>query len=151
MVVPTLESAEKTLQRVQDLLERVVRQNEEYPGAGATRRDLSQAGTLLQEMVNILSELSSQISAGFANDQDSAPAKETQQTFNKAASLISGIYDDIREAHAALDNGTTQSQFIQHAEIHLKMLVKHCHQAKKHLLAVRDQASGVPGGDVTMK
>ena len=140
MMVAILKSAENKLQLAQDLLERVVEQNDKFPGAGATMSDLSQAKTLLQEMVNILSELTSQVSAGVASDQDSALVKETQQAFNKAASLISSIYDDIREAHTALADGTTQSQSIQQAEIHLTRLVKHCHQAREHLLMDCDVA-----------
>ena len=141
MTVPTFESAEATLRRAQDLLERMESQNDKYPGAGATRRDLSQAKTLLQQMVNILSELTSQVSAGVASDQDSALARETQQAFNKAASLISRLYDDIRDAHTALEGGTTQSPSIQHAATHLRGLVQHCHQAREHLLKVRAPAS----------
>jgi small-conductance mechanosensitive channel len=141
MTVAIIKSAENKLQLAQDLLGRVVEQNDKFPGAGATVSDLSQAKTLLQDMVVILPDLTSQVSAGAASDQDSAPVKEAQQAFNKAASLISSIYDDIREAHAALADGTTQSQSIQQAEIHLKRLVKHCHQAREHLLMDRDVAS----------
>ena len=140
MDVSTLESAEKTLSSALDLLDKVVRQNDQYPGAGATKGDLAQAKTMLGEMVDILSELISQIPVSFADDQDPAPPEELQQAFNKAASLISSLYGDIRDAHAALEGGTTQSPPIQQADVHLKRLVQHCHQVREHLLAIRDRA-----------
>lgn len=141
MTVAIIKTAENELQLALDLLEKVVRQNDKYPGTGATERDLSQARTLLQEMANILSELTSQISADVASGQNSALEKEIQQASNKAASLISSMYNDIREAHAALKDGATQSPSIQQAQIHLKRLIKHCQQAREYLLMHRDVAS----------
>ncbi len=136
MDVSTLESAEKTLSSASDLLDTVVRQNDQYPGAGATKGDLAQAKTMLGEMVEILSELIVSV----ADDQDPAPPEELQQAFNKAASLISSLYGDIRDAHTALEGGTTQSPPIQQADVHFKRLVQHCHQVREHLFAIRDRA-----------
>lgn len=140
MDVSTLESAEKTLSSASDLLDNVVRQNDQYPGAGATKGDLAQAKTMLGEMVEILSELTSQLPVGVADDQDPAPPEELQQAFNKAASLISRLYLNIRDAHTAMEGGTTQSPPIEQADIHLKRLVQHCRHVREHLLAIRDCA-----------
>ena len=136
MDVSTLESAEKTLSSASDLLDKVVRQNDQYPGAGATKDDLAQAKTMLGEMVEMLSELIVSI----ADDRDPAPQEELQQAFNKAASLISSLFGDIRDAQTAMEGGTTQSAPIQQADVHLKRLVQHCHQVREHLLAIRDRA-----------
>ena len=136
MDVSTLESAEKTLSSASDLLDTVVRQNDQYPGVGATKGDLAQAKTMLGEMVEILTKLIVSI----ANDQDPVPPEELQQAFNKAANLISSLYGDIRDAHTALEGGTTQSPLIQQADVHLKRLVQHCHQVREHLFAIRGRA-----------
>jgi hypothetical protein len=129
-----LKSAESKIELAQDLLERVVEQNKKFPESGATERDLSQAKALLQEMVVILPALASQVSADAASDQNPERQQSIQQAFNKAAGLISSIYDDIREAHVALEGGTTQNRSIEQAETHIGRLVKHCHQAREHLL-----------------
>lgn len=105
MDVSTLKSAEKTLSSASDLLDTVVRQNDQYPGTGATKGDLAQAKTMLGEMVEMLSKLIVSVT----DDQDPAPQEDLQQAFNKAASLISSLYGDIRDAHTALERGTTQS------------------------------------------
>jgi uncharacterized membrane protein YccC len=134
MTAVTLKSAENKIQLAQDLLERVVEQNNKFPGSGATEKDLSQAKELLQEMLSLLPALASQASNDTANDHKSEQQHSIQQAFNKAASLISSIYDDIQEAHVALEGGKTQSRSIEQAETHIMRLVKHCHQAREHLL-----------------
>ena len=136
MDASTLESAEKALSSTSDLLDKVVRQNDQYPGAGATKGDLAQAKMMLGEMV----EMSSELIVSIADDRDPAPQEELQQAFNKAASLISSLFGDIRDAQTAMEGGTTQSAPIQQADVHLKRLVQHCHQVREHLLAIRDRA-----------
>lgn len=136
MDVSTLESAEKTLSNASGLLDTVMRRNDQYPGTGATKDDLVQAKAMLEEMVEMLSELIVSV----ADDQDTVSPEEAQQAFNKAASLISSLYGDIRDAHTALEGGTTQSPPIQQADVHFKRLVQHCHEVREHLFTIRDHA-----------
>lgn len=137
MLRASLKSTERTLQDAQDLLGKIERQNQSFPGAGALESDLAEARTLLQRMVVTLSDLI----AILLNDSSAGPdlelESEAQAAFNKAAGLISELYDDVRVAQSCLDEGKTQSVTIAQAGVHMRKLVQHCNEACLHLLEAK--------------
>ena len=53
----TLKSAERTLKEAQQLMAKIQKQNEDWPGAGAFQKDITTARTLLNEMQQNLSDI----------------------------------------------------------------------------------------------
>jgi len=58
---------------------------------------------------------------------------EVGHAYNKACSLMSHLYDDIRRVHDALPKGQSQNGGIQAIEIHLKQLIYQCRETRDHL------------------
>ena len=137
MLQATLRSTEHTLQDAQDLIGKIERQNQSFPGSGAFEGDLGEARTILQRMVTTQSDLIAIFSNESGAGRDLELEREAQATFNKAAGLISELYDDVHVAQSCLDEGRTQSVAIARAGVHMKKLVEHCNEAYLHLLETK--------------
>ena len=127
-------SVEKTLKKSQELLDKVLKQNEKWHGAGAFEKDITFARKLLVEMEQALSDVVTAFSQGFFGDTRNQDIKtEVGHAYNKACSLMSHLYDDIRRVHDALPKGQSQNGGIQAIEIHLKQLIYQCRETRDHL------------------
>jgi len=127
-------SVEKTLKKSQELLDKVLKQNEKWHGSGAFEEDITSARKLLVEMEQVLSDVVAAFSQGSsAHLRNQGIKAEVSHAYNKAYSLMSHLYDDIRQVHDALPKGQSQSGGIQAIEIHLKQLTYQCRKTRDHL------------------
>ena len=116
-------SVEKTLKKSQELLDEVLKQNEKWHGSGAFEKDITFAQKLLVEMEQALSDVVAAFSpSSSAHLRNQDIKTEVGHAYNKACSLMSHLYDDIKRVHDALPKGQSQSGDIKAIEIHLNQL-----------------------------
>ena len=131
------ESAEEVLEKGLDLIKKVRRQNEQWPGAGAFEKDVRSARALLRQMKQALADLIGELTLRIEDLPGEDLDMEAREAVNKAYSLISRLHDDVRAIHAALERGETQSFPLGQTSIHFQQLAHHCRQAQDHLLDAR--------------
>jgi len=128
------QSVEITLKKSQELLDKVLKQNEKWHGSGAFEENIISTRKLLVEMEQALSDIVAAFSQGsFRHLQNQDIKTEVGHAYNKACSLMSHLYDDIRRVHDALPKGQSQNGGIQVIEIHLKQLIYQCRKTRDHL------------------
>ena len=131
----TLNSAEQTLRKAQELMGKVREQNKKWHGSGAFEKDITFARKLLVEMEQVLSDVVVTFSQGFFRDTRNQDLKmEFDLAYNKACNLMSHLYDDVRRVHDALPKGQSQNGDIKAIEIHLNQLTYQCKKTRDHLL-----------------
>ncbi len=127
-------SVEKTLKKSQELMDKVRKQNEKWPGAGAFEKDITSARKLLVEMEQALLDVADAfLQEPFGDTQNQDIKTEVDHAYNMASSLMGHLYDDIKQVHDALMKGQSQNGGIKAAEIHLKKLIYQCKKARDHL------------------
>jgi len=90
-------SVEKTLKKSQELLDKVLKQNEKWHGSGAFEEDSTSAQKLLVEMEQALSNVVAAFSQGsFEDTRNQGIKTEVGHDYNKACNLMCYLYDDIR-------------------------------------------------------
>lgn len=136
-----LRSMEQILRRAQELIARVQEENERFPGFPALDEDIAKARMLIQEIDHDLSESLAALSPHLDKPADADLEGTAIQAFNKAYNLVSRLYDDLRQIHAALIEGRSQEYAIKHAAIHLRRLTLHCRRAREQLREVARAAA----------
>jgi len=143
----TLISAEHTLKEAQQLMAKIQKQNEVWPGAGAFQKDITTAKTLLNQMQQSLSD----IFVEFTLDQDEHPDSDREITvskdFSKAYSLMNKLHDVVRKVDARWDKGLGQSDTLIESEKYLKQLINHCLTARDHLSEISHNLRFDPSED----
>ena len=127
-------SVEKTLKKSQELLDKVLKQNEKWHGSGAFEKDITFARKLLVEMEQALSDVVAVFSQGsFGDTRNQDIEMEIGRAYNNARSLMSHLYNDITLVHDALTKGQSQSGGIKAIEIRLEQLTYQCKKVRDHL------------------
>jgi len=128
-------SVEKTLKKSQELLDKVLKQNEKWHGSGAFEKDITFARKLLVEMEQALSGVVAVFSQGsFGDTRNQEIEMEIGRTYNTVCRLMSRLYDDIRRVHQALPKGQSQSDAIKATEVHLQQLISNSLKSRDYLL-----------------
>ena len=129
----TLESAERTLKEAQQLMGKIQKQNEDWPGSGAFQKDITTARTHLNEMQQSLSD----IFVEFTRDQNEHPDSDREmkvsQDFSKTYSLMSKLHDAVNQVHLCFDNRLSQKDALIETEKYLKQLISNCLIVRDHL------------------
>jgi len=129
----TLKSAERTLKEAQQLMAKIQKQNEDWPGAGAFQKDITAAKTLLDEMQQNLSD----VFVEFTRDQNRYPDSDMEmkvsQEFSETYSLMSKLHDAVRQVDDLWGKGLGQSDALIESEKYLRQLINHCLTARNHL------------------
>lgn len=130
-------SVETTLKESQELLDKVLKQNEKWHGSGAFEKDIAFARKLLVEMKQGLSDVVTAFSQGsFGDTRNQEIEMEIGCVYNKVCRLMSHLYDDIRRVHQALLKGQSQSDAIKETEVHLQQLISNSLNSRDYLLEV---------------
>jgi len=128
-----LKSAERTLNEAQQLMGKIHKQNEVWPGAGAFKNDITAAITLLNQMQQRFSV----IFVEFTRDQDKHPDSDMRmkvsKDFSEVYSLMSKLHDAVRQVDSRLGKGLGQSDALIESEKYLKQLINHCLTVRDHL------------------
>ena len=128
-----LKSAERTLKEAQQLMAKIQKQNEDWPGVGAFQKDITTSKTLLNEMQQSLSD----IFVEFTRDQDEHPDSDMEmkvsQDFSETYSLMSKLHDAVNRVHLSFDNRLSQKDALIETEKYLKQLISHCLIVRDHL------------------
>ena len=132
----SLKSAEHTLKEAQQLMGKIHKQNDDWPGAGAFQKDLTEARTLLNEMQQNVSDIFVELTHDQNEHPDSDREMRVSQDFNETYSLMSKLYDVVNQVHLSFDNGSSQKDGLIEAEKYLKQLLNHCLTARNHLKEV---------------
>lgn len=129
----TLKSAERTLKEAQQLMGKIQKQNEDWPGVGAFQKDITTARTLLNEMQQSLSD----IFVEFTRDQNEQPDSDREmkvsQDFSETYSLMSKLHDAVNQVHLCFDNRLSQKDVLIETEKYLEQLISHCLIVRDHL------------------
>jgi predicted nucleic acid-binding Zn-ribbon protein len=143
----TLKSAERTLKEAQQLMSKIQKQNEVWPGAGAFQKDITTAKTLLNQMQQSLSD----IFVEFTLDQDEHPDSDREmkvsRDFSEAYSLMNKLYDAVRKVDARWGEALGQSDTLIESEKYLKQLINHCLTARDHLSEISHDLRFDPSED----
>ena len=128
-----LRSAERTLKEAQQLMGKIQKQNEDWPGVDAFQKDITTARTLLNEMQQSLSD----IFVEFTRDQNEHPDSDREmkvsQDFSETYSLMSKLHDAVNQVHLCFDNRLSQKDVLIETEKYLKQLISHCLIVRDHL------------------
>ena len=139
----TLKSAKRTLEEAQQLMAKIHKQNQDWPGAGAFQRDITTARTLLNQMQQNLFD----IFVEFARDQDEHPDADREmkvsKDFSEAYSLTSKLYDAVRKVDTRRGKGLSQSDALIESEKYLRQLINHCLTARNHLSEIGHDLSEI--------
>lgn len=129
----TLTSAKRTLEEAQQLMDKIQKQNEDWPGAGVFQKDITVAKTLLNQMQQSLSD----IFVEFTRDQNRQPDLDIEmkvsRDFSETFSLMSKLHDAVNQVHLCYDKGLSQKDALIETEKYLKQLLNHCVTVKDHL------------------
>jgi predicted translin family RNA/ssDNA-binding protein len=129
----TLKSAERTLEEAQQLMGKIHKQNEDWPGVGAFQKDITTARTLLNEMQQSLSDIFVESTCDHNELPDSDREMKVSQDYSETYSLISKLYDAVNQVHFSFDKGLSQKDGLIEAEKYLKQLINHCLTVRDHL------------------
>ena len=132
-VEETLKSAEHTLKEAQQLMGKIHKQNEVWPGAGAFQKDLTTARTLLDEMQQSLSNIFVEFTRDQDEDPDSGREMKVSQDFSETYSLMSKLHDAVNRVDLCFDNRLSQKDALIETEKYLKQLISHCLTVRDHL------------------
>lgn len=128
-----LTAAQQALERAKEFMGQVQEQNQRFPGLAVLDRDIDTARTLLHEVEHALSQSIAALAPDLSRPSNSDLEVQVSQAFHKACSLVSQLYDDVRQIDTALKEGESQDDAITKATIHLQRLTLHCREAEEHL------------------
>ena len=129
----TLKSAERTPKEAQQLMAKIQKQNEDWPGVGAFRKDISTARTLLNDIQQNLSDIFVVFTRDRNEHHDSDTEIKVSQGFSETYSLVSKLHDAVNEVHLCFENRLSQKDALIEIEKYLKRLINHCLIVKNHL------------------
>jgi 1,4-alpha-glucan branching enzyme len=129
----TLKSAERTLKEAQQLMGKIQKQNEDWPGVGAFQKDITTARTLLNEMQQSLSDIFVEFTCDQNEHPDSDRKLKVSQDFSETYSLMSKLHDAVNQVHLSFDNRLSQKDALIETEKYLKQLINHCLTVRDHL------------------
>jgi len=129
----TLKSAERTLKEAQQLMDKIHKQNEDWPGAGAFQKDIKKARTLLNEMQQSFSDIFVEFTRDQNEDPDSDREMKVSQEFSETYGLMSKLHGAVNQVHLSFDSGLSQKNGLIETEKYLKQLISHCVTVKDHL------------------
>ncbi|MBW1701709.1 MAG: hypothetical protein JRJ69_02540 [Deltaproteobacteria bacterium] len=123
---------EKTLEKAQGLMEKIVEQNEQWQGGGAFEEDILRAGNLLKEAQTGLVEIGDTFIRSLSQTMD-VDVKAANDVLDQAYYMLNPMYHDTKEIRISLKRGESQTKAIKDLEIHLKQFVKHCEETRSYL------------------
>jgi len=128
-----LRSTERTLKEAQQLIAKIQKQNEDWPGVGAFQKDITIAKTLLNEMQQNVSDIFVELTRNQNEHPDSDGRMKMSQDFSETYSLMSKLYDAVNQVHICFDNRLSQKDALIETEKYLKQLINRCLTVKDHL------------------
>ena len=128
-----LKSAERTLKEAQQLMAKIQKQNEDWPGVGAFQKDMTTARTLLNEMQQSLSDIFVEFTRDHNEHPDSDREMKVSQDFSETYSLMSKLHDAVNQVHLCFDNRLSQKDALIETEKYLKQLISNCLIVRDHL------------------
>jgi DNA repair ATPase RecN len=143
VIEETLRSAEGTLKEAQQLMAKIQRQNEDWPGVGAFQKDITTARTLLNEMQQSLSDIFIEFTRDQNEHPDSDREMKVSQNFSETYSLMSKLHDAVNRVHLCFDNRLSQKNALIETERNLKQLINHCLTARDHLSEIGHDLSKI--------
>jgi len=132
----TLKSAKHTLTEAQQLMAKIQKQNEDWPGAGAFQKDITAAGILLNEMHQSVSDIFVEFTRDQSQHPDSDRETQVSNDLSETYRLMSKLYDAVRHVDARWGKGLGQSDALIETEKYLKQLLDHCVTVRDHLSEV---------------
>ena len=132
----TLESTERTLKEAQQLMGKIQKQNEAWPGTGAFQKDITTAKTLLNEMQQNLSDIFVEFTRAQSEYPDSDREMKVSRDFSETYSLMSRLHDAVNQVHLSFDSGLSQKDGLIETEKYLEQLLNHCVTVRDHLKEV---------------
>ena len=124
---------EKTLEKAQGLMEKIIEQNNQWPGGGAFEEDIAKAGNLLKEAQTGLVEVSDTVVLHLCKSMD-IDVESVNDRFDQAYHFLNLMYNDTKMIQMSLEKGESQTKAIEDLEVHLKKFIKHCEETRDHLL-----------------
>ena len=131
-----LKSGERTLIKAQQLMDKIQKQNEDWPGVGAFHKDITTAKTLLNEMQQNVSDIFVRYTRNQNEHYDSHEEIKVSQDLSETYSLMSKLYDAVNQVHFSFDNGLSQKDALIEADKYLKQLIDHCLTVRDYLKQV---------------
>ncbi|MCK4415055.1 MAG: hypothetical protein KAY32_16105 [Candidatus Eisenbacteria sp.] len=128
-----LEATQQALDRAKEFMGRVHEQSQRFPGLAVLDRDIATARTLLHELEHALSQSIEALAPDLSRPSNSDLEVQVSQAFHEACSLVSQLYDDVRQIDTVLKEGQSHDDAITKATIHLQRLVLRCREAEEHL------------------
>ncbi len=125
---------EKLLAKSQQLMDKIRRQNRKWPGAGAFEKDVDDAKALLEKMGQVVWDLAAAAVESLDKSLDPSHDSEIREAVRKEYALMSRLYEDIRRAHEATEEGKSQSEALRQTEIHVKQFTLQSEQTRDRLL-----------------
>ena len=124
---------EETVKGAQELMARVVEQNRQWPGGGASEEDIVKARGLLKEAQMALVDVGETVVRQLSQsaEVDVMPANDM---FDQAYHILNLMYDATRKIRISLEQGESQTKAIRGLEIHLQKFYKHCEETRLYLL-----------------
>ena len=132
----SLKSAEHTLNEAQQLMGKIQKQNETWPGAGAFKKDLTEARTLLNEMQQNVSDIFVELTHDQNEHPDSDREMRVSQDFSEMYSLMSKLHDAVNQVHLSFDKGLSQNEGLIETRKYFEQLLNHCLIVRDHLKEV---------------
>ena len=121
---------QKTLRSAQELVSRVHKQNDHWPGGGALEKDVIQATRLLKEAQIGLIEVADAM-AGKMRDVDFNYAN---LMFDQAYNILNLMCHDTKNIKISLEKGKSPTMAINELDMHLQKLIKHCREAQANMI-----------------
>ena len=138
-----LRSTEHTLKEAQQLMAKIQKQNEDWPGVGAFQKDITTAKTLLNEMQQNVSDIFVELTRDQDRHSDSDMDITVSQNFSETYSLMSKLYDAVNQVHLCFDNRLSQKDALMETEKYLKQLINRCLTVKDHLKEIGHDLSKI--------
>lgn len=124
---------EKTLQKAQGLMAKVMEQNKQWPGGGAFEEDIVKSGSLLKESQLVLVDVFDTFVRDLCKSTD-IDVQSANNRFDRAYHLLNLMHNDIKKTQLSLGKGESQTKAIENLEVHLKKFIKHCEETRDHIL-----------------
>lgn len=127
---------EETLNKADILMEKIIVQNEQWPGGGAFEEDIVKTRLLLKDAQTGLIEVSDVVANRLYNSVDINP-ESTNNLFDLAYHILNLMYHDTKQIRTSLEKGESQTTALKDLDAHLKKFIKHFQETRNYLLSFK--------------
>lgn len=136
---------EELLKKAHQLMKKIREQNQRWRGAGAFEQDVDDATALLQKTEQALWELAAVSVESLSESSEASHYEEIHEALGEECTLISRVFDDIKTAHEAVENGRSQNEAIRQTEIHIGQFASQFKRTRDRLLELARLAKAKSG------